>query len=240
MESEKIKFNGKIKGFPLIKIKSREIIDKIRTGSFYMSSLKKYREIYAECGDDTVGDPNEGKIIIHNAILVSEEMGLCDQVIDQPIATVNENDFVFCMIGVNPNKHDKFLFSAEQKQKLIGFDDTAMIVTDVYEFSRRIAKAAEERNLRISSGFVNYYDETVDNINLYINLIIKGTENIVFHKTKKYEYQQEYRFTIPNNTGNDYLELYIGDISDITEVLSTEELFSAIIEHKANRMEEGL
>lgn len=115
-----------------------------------------------------------------------------------------------------------------------------MIVTDVYEFSRRIAKAAEERNLRISSGFVNYYDETVDNINLYINLILKGTENIVFHKTKKYEYQQEYRFTIPNNTENDHLELYIGDISDITEVLSTEELFSAIIERKANRMEERL
>lgn len=83
MESEKIKFNGKIEGFPLIKIKSREIIDKIRTDSFYMSSLKKYREIYAECGDDTVGDPNEGKIIIHNAILVSEEMGLCTHVIDQ-------------------------------------------------------------------------------------------------------------------------------------------------------------
>jgi len=240
MESKKIKFNGGIKGFPLIKIKSREIIDKIRAGSFYMSSLRKYREMYAECGDDTIGDPNEGKVIIHDAMFVSEEMGLCEQVTDQPIATVNENDFVFCMFGVNPNKHDKFLFSEEQKQKLIGFDDTAMIVTDVYEFCRRIAKAAEKRNLKISSGFVNYYDETVDNVNLYINLITKGTENIVFHKTKKYEYQQEYRFTIPNNTGDDYLELDIGDISDITEVFSTEEMFSAIIERKANRIEEGL
>ena len=71
-------------------------------------------------------------------------------------------------------------------------------------------------------------------------MITKGTENIVFHKTKKYEYQQEYRFTIPNNTGDDYLELDIGDISDITEVFSTEEMFSAIIERKANRIEEGL
>ena len=97
MESKKIKFNGEIKGFPLIKIKSREIIDKIRAGSFYMSSLRKYREMYAECGDDTIGDPNEGKVIIHDAMFVSEEMGLCEQVTDQPIATVNENDFVFCM-----------------------------------------------------------------------------------------------------------------------------------------------
>ena len=32
----------------------------------------------------------------------------------------------------------------------------------------------------------------------------------------------------------------IGDISDITEVFSTEEMFSAIIERKANRIEEGL
>ena len=146
MESKKIKFNGEIKGFPLIKIKSREIINKIRSGSFYMSSLRKYREMYAECGDDTIGDPNEGKVIIHDAMFVSEEMGLCEQVTDQPIATVNENDFVFCMFGVNPNKHDKFLFSEEQKQKLIGFDDTAMIVTDVYEFCR-------EKSFNISESF---------------------------------------------------------------------------------------
>lgn len=232
MTSKNIKFSGQIKGFPLIKIKSREIIEKIRAGSFYMSSLKKYRELYAESGDDTVGDPNEGKLIIHDAIFKIEELGINEKVTDQAIATVNENDFVFCMFGVNPNKYEHFTFSEEQKDKLTGFDDTVLLVADVYEFCRRIKKAADERNLKISSGFVNYYDETSNNFQLFINLIVNGTENIVFHKTKKYEYQQEYRFTIPNCSGEDCLELNIGDISDITEVFTTKEFFSSIIERR--------
>ncbi len=232
MECKNIKYMGEIKGFPLIKIKSREIIEKLRSGSFYMSSLKKYREMYEKYGDDTIGDPNEGKLIIHDAVLKIEELGIEERVTDHAVATVNENDFVFCMFGVNPNKYDKFLFTEEQKQRLIGFDDTALLITDVYEFARRIKNAAEKRNLQISGNFVNYYDETANDIQIFIDLIAKGTKNIVFHKTKKYEYQQEYRFTIQNKTGEDHLELDIGDISDISEVFTTEEIFSVIIEHK--------
>ena len=232
MECKNIKYMGEIKGFPLIKIKSREIIEKLRSGSFYMSSLKKYREMYEKYGDDTIGDPNEGKLIIHDAVLKIDELGIEERVTDHAVATVNENDFVFCMFGVNPNKYDKFLFTEEQKQRLIGFDDTALLITDVYEFARRIKNAAEKRNLQIAGNFVNYYDETANDIQIFIDLIAKGTENIVFHKTKKYEYQQEYRFTIQNKTGEDHLELDIGDISDISEVFTTEEIFSVIIEHK--------
>ena len=229
MDSKSIIYEGAIKGFPLIKIKSKEIIEKIRKGSFFMSSLKTYRELYRQSGDDTIGDPNEGKLVIHEAFLTIPETGERTLIMDQALPTVNENDFVFCMFGINPNLHNEFLFTEEQKQKLIRFDNTAMLVTDAYEFSRRIVQAANQRGLTIKSGFVKYYDERINNGNIYIDLLTGGTENIVFHKTKKYEYQQEFRFTIRNTTGESSLTLDIGDISDITEVFTTEQLFSSII-----------
>lgn len=229
MDSKSVVYEGAIKGFPLIKIKSREIISKIQKGSFYMSSLKTYREMYNKSGDDTVGDPNEGKFVIHEAFLTIPETGESTLIMDQALPTVNENDFVFCMFGINPDLHNEFLFTDEQKQKLINFDDTAMLVTDVYEFCKRIVCAANLRGLTIKSGFVKYYDEHINNAKIYIDLFRNGTENIVFHKTKKYEYQQEFRFTIRNTTGEDHLCLDIGDISDITKVFTTEQLFSSII-----------
>lgn len=227
MGSKSIIYSGAINGFPLIRIQSKEIIAKTQKGSFYMSSLKKYREMYEQSGDDTIGDPNEGKLLLHKAFLTIPETGDSFLVMDQALSTVNENDFVFCMFGINPDLHNKFLFTDEQKQKLIGFNDTAMIVTDVYEFCKRIVHAANLKGLTVKSGFVKYYDEHINNGNICIDLIINGTENIVFYKTKKYEYQQEFRFTIRNTTGEDHLCLDIGNISDITKTLPTEQLFSS-------------
>lgn len=226
------KYTGQIKGFPLIKIKSKEIIDKIRAGSFHMSSLKKYREMYAESGDDTIGDPNEGKLIIHEAIMIVPEFGEEQILHDYPMPTANENDFVFCMFGINPMKYDTFQFSEEQKKKLVGFDDTALLITDAHEFCRRVIAAAAEKNLEIESGFVNYYDETSDDTKRLADLVVNGVKNIVYYKTQKYKYQQELRFTVPNKTGEDFLEFNIGDISDISEVFTTEEILSAYIAHK--------
>ena len=110
-----------IKGFSLIQINSRELIEKTQSGSFYMNSLKIYREMYKNCKDNVVGDPYEGKLVVHNAVFQCEELGVNEVLKDCPISTANENDFVFCMFGVNPDKYQSFKFTEDQKQKLINF-----------------------------------------------------------------------------------------------------------------------
>ncbi len=223
--TNKVKNEFQFKGFPLIKIKSRELINKLQGGSFYMNSLKVYRKMYKNCKDIVIGDPNEGKLFVHDAILQNEELGIHEVLKDYAVATNDENDFVFCMFGVNPNKHHTFRFTEEQKQKLISFDDTVLLITDVYEFCRRIKNAATEKNLIIKSNFVDYYDD--NDASRFISLLVNGTENIVFHKRKEYSYQQEYRFTIPNHTGADHLELDIGNITSISKIISTKELLNS-------------
>ena len=66
---KEILYYGQIKGFPLIKINSKEIIEKTRKGSFYMNSLKFYRDLYKNTHDEIIGDPFEGKIYMHSAIM---------------------------------------------------------------------------------------------------------------------------------------------------------------------------
>ena len=100
-------YKGTIKGFPLIKFQNKNIIDKIVGGSFYMNSLKRYRELYEMEGDEFIGDPCEGKIFISeklNAQFIVPEKEIFQNLKDVAISTPSEDDFVFCMFSVNPQK----------------------------------------------------------------------------------------------------------------------------------------
>ncbi|NLD19154.1 MAG: hypothetical protein GX663_02765 [Clostridiales bacterium] len=215
--------------FPLIKIKSKELIEKTQKGSFYMNSLKKYREMYLPDSDDDVADPYEGKFFVKEAYLCIPERDECKLFKNHLFGTNYENDFVFCMFGIHPELQQKFNFTEEQQEKLIKIGDTTLIITDPYEFRNRIANAALAEGYEVRDGFVKYYDENVDDVGRIIMSLRNETKDIVFYKRNKYKYQQEYRFTIKNITGEKFLELDIGDISDISEILTTERFLNAQI-----------
>lgn len=223
-----IKYQTQIKGpFPLIKIQHREYIESLQSGCIYMNSLAYYRKKYAETEDDTIGDPCEGKWVIHNGALYSPATGEVRTLNSSALPTENENDYVFCMFSINPEISDKFLFNDEQKQKLIDFGDTALIITDIPEFFQRIKRCVISEGISFDSNFVNYYDEKIDDIFRLESYSRKGIKSVVFHKRKQYEYQQEYRFTVPNIPGQDVVKLEIGDISDISIMISTSDLFNS-------------
>ena len=105
---KEILYYGQIKGFPLLKINSKEIIEKTQNGSFYMNSLQYYRDLYKDKNDEIIGDPFEGKIYVHNAIMnVNGEKIVIK---DDGLSTPNENDYVYCMFGVNPQLNTTFTF----------------------------------------------------------------------------------------------------------------------------------
>lgn len=223
-----------IKDFPLIKIKSKEIIEKTINGSFYMNSLAYYRKLYEDKNDEVVGDPYEGMLFIHEADMYIPEKNVYEQIRDSAIKTVYVNNYVYCLFGLNPNIHKSFCFTEEQKEHLTEFDDTAMIITDPYEYFNRIKKAAVANNYDIHGDFVIYYDEKIDDCNRFLSATGQSGKEIVFYKRNRYSYQNEYRFTINNKSGVDHIELDIGNISDITRVISTKELLSSRIEKRAD------
>ena len=186
--------------------------------------MKLYRDFYNKYGDKTIGDPNEGKFFIHHGRIIITEKNIDKEVQNCYFSTANENDFVFCLFGINPKEHDSFIFSEEQKTKLINFHDKALLITDPLEFYNRLKTAAVKRGLDMTNAFVRYYDPSVDDVGRLCELVVCGNKSIVYYKTKDYEYQQEFRFAIPNTTGEDYIDLQIGDISDITREFTTKEI----------------
>ncbi|MGN1158253.1 MAG: hypothetical protein ACI4TK_18940 [Agathobacter sp.] len=216
-----------IKGFPLIKFQTRERIKELQNGLLYMNSLKKYREMYKDSHDNIIGDPNEGKLIVHEAIFHIPEEEEPQVLKDVALSTVSENDFVFCMFGVNPNKHKTFMYTEEQRTKISEKYDTALLITNVYEFCRRVQSAARDVGLEIKGNFVQYYDPSSDDIRRMVDLLKNGMRSIAFHKVNDYAYQQEYRFSIPYIDGKEHIEIDIKDISDISEIFPADKIFNS-------------
>lgn len=234
--NDKIKFVGTIKGTPLIKFHEERIIDLIQQGSFRMNSLKVYRDMYADSGDEIIGDPHEGRLYFHESTIFIPAKGVCEEIRDEAIPTTSENDFVFCMFGIHDIAQGLFKFNDEQKSKLAATYNTALIITDEQEFMRRIYMQASSSGIDVRHGFVRYYDETIDEVSRLCSLLKDGMDSIAFHKRKKYSYQQEYRFAVTNRDVNkQYLEMNIGDISDISVKMPSTDALNAIVSQKVER-----
>lgn len=215
-----------IKGFPLIKFQSAERIESLQNGLIYMNSLDWFRKHESEKGDIVVGDSFEAMLHINDGKLLFPDTGEEIEIKNELIKTSSSNDYVYCMLGINPYGSN-FSFTDEQKENIESFGDTALLILDRAEFINRIRNAAIKARYEVYGGFVQYYDETHDSVNLIMSLL-SGIQNIAFWKRKKYYYQQEFRFLAhAPNCDKDHLELNIGDIRDISKVLKTSKLLKA-------------
>lgn len=217
-----------IKGFPLIKFKSEEIIKSLQGGKIYLNSLKWFRDYENENGDTLVGDNYEGMLHVNDGQLINKETGEHISLNDNLISTTSSNAFVYCMTFISPNINE-FTFSELQKEDLKTFGDTALVILDSEEFINRIKQKAAENGYSLLCNIVQYYDEETDNANIWFSLL-NNIDNIAFWKRKSYSHQQEFRFVISNaECIEDHIELEIGDISDISEVYKTEQVLNAQI-----------
>ena len=212
-----------------MKFQDADKIKNLQSGKLYAKTLGYYRKREEETGDCEVGDKYEAMIHINEATIYFPDTGEKVTVNDDLIKTSESNDFVFCMFGVNPNA-EKFTFTDKQKEKMLSFGDTALIVLDYDEFIRRVKVAAEKAGYKVYFQPVQYYDPTVDDGNMLISLLA-GMWNIAFWKRNSYTYQQEMRFVFtPGKENIDHIELDIGDISDITTIIPAKSALSAIVE----------
>ena len=177
-------------------------------------------------------------IYINKATICFPDTGETVAVNDGLLKTSESNDFVFCMFGINSSS-EKFKFTDKQKEKMLSFGDTALIVLDHDEFIRRVEIAAEKAGYKVYFKPVQYYDPTIDGVNMLISLLA-GMWNIAFWKRDSYAYQQEVRFVFtPGDENVDHIELDIGDISDITAIIPAKLALSAIVEKAASSKTEN-
>lgn len=204
--------NLKIKGKSpiLIKFHSKNIIDSLQAGNIYMNELNIFRKMEEGGDSHEVGDLMENKIF-------SKAYELSDGTPCNFIMTEeNKSNYVYCLFYVTFNSN-YFQFSDEQKEKLLCFGDTALVIQDVQEFLYRVTNQAEKEGYNIHHRKVMYYKENKEITKELMNYLAEGLYNFSFLKRDKYRYQQEYRLAInTEKLEEEHIILKIKDISDIS------------------------
>lgn len=217
---------GTSKNPPIIKFQKNDIIKNIQLGKMHFKSLEWFREYEKQTGDMTIGDIYEGMLHISNAYL--QIMGSDGQITESTfitesvISTSFSNAFVFCSTNIFPNENG-YVFNSDQKSVFQEFGDSALIIENIYEFIRRIRVIATQLGYTVYYGTVNYYKKNEDNIKMFLSLL-NGMHNIALWKRDNYKNQQEFRIILwKSDSKADHIEFDIGDISDISKIISTKE-----------------
>ena len=221
---------------PIVKFQNKEIIEKIQSGKMYLKNLEWFREKERQTGDMTIGDLLEGMLHISEGYMqIYDSDGKvieCVPLTDSAITTSFSNAFVFCATNIFPDENGN-VFADNQKPVFKEFGDTALVIENKGEFIKRIYKAAKGLGYEVFCGVVNYYNKDEDNANMHISLL-HGMHNIAFWKRDTYKVQQEFRIVLWKKDANkDYIEFDIGDISDISKVISIEEALRIQIKKQA-------
>lgn len=99
----------------------------------------------------------------------------------------------------------------EIPKECLNLGEYAVLVTNVPQFIDRIKKAVMDKNYKMTSGLVTYYDPDTFHGNFF-------EDEPIFRKQDGYKHQKEYRFAFDTGlVGDDPLILNIGNISDIAE-----------------------
>jgi hypothetical protein len=209
-------------------------LEKLQKGELFMKPLGYYIDLEKKSENISygIGDKYEGQLPFNNAVLQkmvpqNGEFHTVDNNVSGKFDSHSEQIPVFCMF-LPKDHHRVFDFSDEQKEKFRGFGDSALLITNGGIFKNRVRVAFEKKNLRFKEGKVFYYDNnnSFDDTNSteFLNVFGENNLKIVFGKRKQFQYQQEYRFVVLKNIKEDHLTVDIGDISDISTLLTMDKL----------------
>lgn len=192
--------------------KEEHIEDLYQNGTIFMNPVSKFKKIEDE---HLRGDIHEGSHYVEQANFLRIKFE--EQVLDLHDELQNFNCQIYREYkNTRGNIYSLYSFLVEEGQdkfiidkRNLGFGDTCLFIQDPDEFINRIKKNLDKQNLKYHYGFVKYYDYKT----------FSGFAG-VFHKSNKFEYQNEFRFFVEKNSDTP-LVLKNGSISDISTKFRT-------------------
>lgn len=205
----------------LIKIGELEHIQKLQSkGLLYLNNLKYYREMESK-EKHLRRDVLEGSSSHINLTTLQLFDGTKELPLKFKSGHLNEyipenlKHHIFCIYGIKSEIINSGPFISAD---LIQFGDSALIITDIDEFIKRINNKLKLLKFNCKMGFVKYYDPTKNHMNL-----------TAFDKPDYYEYQNEIRLLVMGHP-EPTLEIEIGSISDISVIVDSNDLLKLTIE----------
>ena len=188
-----------------------------RDGKLYMNSLAYFKNI--EIIDDKPRyDSDEGIRSYWQPEQCTLELnGHKFNNITNPIKlyfSSNNCKNIFCMWSIS-SENDILRGNIHIDEENKKFGKYLVVITSPKIFLERITSALKDNGLSSQIGLVEYYDE---------NTSVSFEENKeIFHKVSNFSYQQEYRIVVNTNSYNRPYILNIGNLEDISIILTIDE-----------------
>lgn len=162
-------------------------------------------------------------------------------------ATINidlpspSNIFLFCMAaladGLNGRIPGEKSSEVELSKRFLEFGDYVLIIRSNLEFSKRLSAAIVEHPYLFSSDFFEGGHGQVDYLDMASHSGIVG----LFRKDLEYAWQREYRICIGAESqalnANGALELNVGDISDISQIVPLKDFLASPIKLRRGQID---
>jgi len=225
----------------LFKFGKKEYMQKFQEGEVYMNRIQYYIDLAKEKNDEFIGDEFEATIPLNNVTmqmlepdtgnLLGEAKGNLNltygDIKKYPIYclfSLNFNNVIDNILYVDDNRLEvRYEFTSEQMEQIKKyFGDTVVAITDPDKFIEKILNYSKSNNICCMNGGVKYYS---NNQKEHLVDCKENPDNIAFWKREKYKEQQEYRIMLCQENEKEKI-IDIGNIKDITKLLSTEEILN--------------
>jgi hypothetical protein len=224
----------------LVKFTDSKYVESLRQGRLWMNRLAFFQRL-EEGAPAGQRDKDEGLFAYHqpDQIRISINGHDVGRVLSPlEVRQVIQPSFIFCATAVTRESLLKGGGFYTVPADMQAFGDTAVVVHDVEEFKRRIVVALSDDRYGSVRAFPGH--KVVDGIVQYVPRTYHGDMG-PFRKFEEYACQGEWRIALIDESAQDEqrsFQLEIGDLTDITTVLKSEDLISVNLSEitgRANR-----
>ncbi len=219
----------------------RYLVD-LQKGHLYMNNGKYFIEREKQDGDKGIGDKHELSAVMNKVNLKffnSETDEFLFESEAERIA-VNYNYLltkpIFCITHISADslmiikEHEdsvdcKMNFDAEDVEQIVkDFGEYALLINP-RAFLERVENTLNEMGITYLTGKISYEDFSI-NSSKRLDDYHKHRPSIFFKKDLSFEHQKEYRIVLIDVDSKEPYILKVGDISDISYLIPTRDLFS--------------
>ncbi|MBJ2175545.1 hypothetical protein JBL43_14935 [Aureibaculum sp. A20] len=209
-----------------VKFGQKEHIEGLQNkGLLYLNTVDFFKKLESEQG--ARGDFLEGASEIKNiyeqdeSILTINPGGKDEIHLNLTKAQIrqffNYKGNIFSLFSIFNNKKETQEIEFEKSMK--SFGDTALIITNVSEFLKRVKLELDRQKYKFDWRLVDYYNENERNLK----------ELNIFSKASTFQNQNEFRIYV-ENVNNKPLKIEIGSIKEISYIVESEKLTKLKIE----------
>ncbi|NCU18523.1 hypothetical protein [Pallidibacillus pasinlerensis] len=229
--------------FMFIKFAREEkYLEDLQKGNLYMNNGRYFIEREKQDGEKGIGDKYEMSAVINNVNLKFYNSETNEFLFEGEAERIafNYNHVltkpIFCITHISADslkiikEHEnsvdcQFNFSSEDIEQIVKeFGEYALLINP-RAFQERVENTLKDMGITYLAGKIVYEDFNI-NSSKRLEEYQKNHPAIFFKKDKSFEHQKEYRIVLTGIDSNEPYILKIGDISDISYLMLTKDLFS--------------